>query len=453
MEGDCVVCCEPLKKPIRCKLCDYTACYKCFSKFMIDMTVHAKCMNCDKPWSRKHLVDSFGQYFVSNRYKLKRQDVLFDLEKAMLPDTQPLAVRQKIIKNINTEISKHDQIIIQIQARLRRNDLEPGILDSEFDEYLERRKLIRLELYNHREDISNLIEKKNRLMILPLKNEKKQNTLVIKCPSDSCRGYINSRNMKCDICEIKMCRECHEVLRENGVETPLNNQNELEEHTCNPDTVKTVKLMMTDSKSCPSCKSIIYKIDGCDQMFCTQCHTAFSWRTGEITLGRIHNPHYYEYLRRNGGETREIGDIPCGGIPRLTREILQNKFLSKVHQRATHVELYEIPRLNHYMNDVNGNVDLRIKYLNNEIDLQIFKSEIYKREKAREKKREILTVLNTFVVVCADIFRNRQDQSECKIEFENIRKFTNETLSDVSKIYGCVVPIIDDYWEIKNMKF
>ena len=163
--------------------------------------------------------------------------------------------------------------------------------------------------------------------------------------------------------------------------------------------------------------------------------------------------HYYEYLRRNGGEAREIGDIPCGGIPRLTREILQNRFLSKVHQRANHIELYEIPRLNGYLNDVHGNVDLRIKYLNSEIDIIIFKSEIYKREKARDKKREILTVLNTFVVVCADIFRNRTDQQECKVEFENIRQFTNETLMDISKVYGCVVPTIDEFWEIKNLKF
>lgn len=432
----CPVCCEDdVKKTVTCKLCDYTACYKCFSKFMIDMTVQPKCINCDKPWSRKHLVESFGQYFVTNKYKKKRQDVLFDLEKAMLPDTQPLALRQKQIGKINNEIRLHEDKIRDIQGRLRRNEL--NMLDVDFEEYLERRKRIRLELYEHREDISNLIDKKSRLMILPLKNEKKQNTIVIKCPGESCRGYINSRSMKCDICETKICKECHEITREGT------------DHECNEDTVKTVKLMMNDSKSCPSCKSIIYKTDGCDQMFCTQCHTAFSWRTGEVTLGRIHNPHYYEFLRRSGNDARELGDIPCGGIPRITREILQDKFLSSVHQRASHIELYEIPRLNHYLNDVHGNVDLRIKYLNSEITLDEFKREIYKREKAREKKREILTVLNTFVVVCSDIFRNNKSH----VEFETIRKFSNDTMTDVSKVYGCVVPIINDYWEIINLKF
>ena len=437
----CEVCCEKLTKPISCNFCSYVACYKCFSKYMIEMTLHAKCMKCEKPWTRKQLVDSFGQYFVSHKYKNKRQNVLFDLEKAMLPDTQPLAVRSKQIQELYKQIMVREKCVAVVQERISRNEFFDDS-DENFEEYLKKRKELRMEMHSYKEDISNLNDKKNRLWNIPLKNQKKQNNiLVIKCPKENCRGYTNCKTMICDICETKLCHDCHEITCEN--------------HTCNPDTVKSVKLISHDSRNCPSCKSVIHKIEGCDQMFCTQCHTAFSWTTGEISLGRIHNPHYYEYLRRTGcGEApREIGDIPCGGLPRLTREILQNRYLSGVHQRVNHVELYEIPRLNTYVNNVNGNVDLRISYLNNHICLETFKSEIYKREKAREKKREILTILNTFVVVCSDIFRNRQPEQDCKTEFENIRKFTNETLEDVSRVYGCVVPVIDEYWEIKNLKF
>ena len=43
---------------------------------------------------------------------------------------------------------------------------------------------------------------------------------------------------------------------------------------------------------------MISKIDGCNQMWCTQCHVAFDWKTGAIQ-NSVHNPHYFEWLRKN----------------------------------------------------------------------------------------------------------------------------------------------------------
>jgi hypothetical protein len=43
----------------------------------------------------------------------------------------------------------------------------------------------------------------------------------------------------------------------------------------------------------------IEKVSGCNQMFCVQCHTAFDWATGEIETGVIHNPHYFDMMKRN----------------------------------------------------------------------------------------------------------------------------------------------------------
>jgi hypothetical protein len=131
----CDICCESeMKKPIRCNLCNFSACYKCFSKFMLECTLNPKCMKCDKPWSRKHLVNSFGQYFVSHTYKKKREDVLFDVEKAMLPDTQPIAAQVLEIRKINQTVRQHETEILKL--RQYAFDLESGILDSEFEDYL-----------------------------------------------------------------------------------------------------------------------------------------------------------------------------------------------------------------------------------------------------------------------------------------------------------------------------
>ena len=58
-------------------------------------------------------------------------------------------------------------------------------------------------------------------------------------------------------------------------------------------------------------------VRNCNQMWCVMegCNTAFDWVSGRIITGAVHNPHYYEWLRRTGGQQRETGDIPCGGVP------------------------------------------------------------------------------------------------------------------------------------------
>lgn len=444
----CDICCESeMKKPIRCNLCNFSACYKCFSKFMLECTLNPKCMKCDKPWSRKHLVNSFGQYFVSHTYKKKREDVLFDVEKAMLPDTQPIAAQVLEIRKINQTVRQHEAEILKL--RQYAFDLESGILDSEFEDYLSIRKNYNMQIHSFREDISACNLRKDRINSNMSrrnnKNVKRPPEFVVKCPGEECRGFAvpKSDSLVCELCKLSLCKECQEP-----------SSSPSDEHECDPNTLETVRLLKKDSKNCPTCKSVIYKIDGCDQMFCTQCHTAFSWKTGEVSTGRIHNPHYYEYLRKSGNNARELGDIPCGGLPGVTRAILTHRKYSKIHQIASHFEFDEIFRLRAECTHFLGNQDLRISYLNNDMELVDFKREIYRREKSLEKKQEILGVLTTFVVVCSDIFRNIlgdenifKDETTTLKQFDSIRVFTNESLEDVSRVYKCVVPFIDYNWE------
>ena len=78
---------------------------------------------------------------------------------------------------------------------------------------------------------------------------------------------------------------------------------------------KTADLIKSTTKPCPKCGERISKIEGCDQMWCVTCHTAFSWRTGKIDTGRVHNPHFFEHVNENGQMIRNPGDQVCGGLP------------------------------------------------------------------------------------------------------------------------------------------
>lgn len=403
----CNVCCDVLKKPVACGFCDYETCGSCASRFIVEGTIDPKCMNCKKPWARKFLTDSFGKSFMSKKYKEKRENDLFETEKALMPETQEFATRKKRMDSINKEL-------YTLQARIRELKIQKRILEAGGD-------------YTKRP-------------------EEKKTDVSIKCPIGECRGFVNSFTLQCGVCDGKLCKECREQVFD-GIE-----------HTCNPDTVETVKLLKKDTKNCPSCKTLIHKIEGCDQMYCTQCHTAFSWRTGEVVIGeRIHNPHYFEYLRATRGDLpREMGDIPCGGIPteRDARKFWQNKPIMDRMRLLTHVERVEFR--NYTTDRIANNRDLRIKYLNNEITEDQFKRSVQRRAKDVEKRREILAVLNTLVVAGSDILRNliaNDDPDMCITSFDTLREFVNTSISEISKLYNCVVPFITDNMYISSKKF
>lgn len=118
-----------------------------------------------------------------------------------------------------------------------------------------------------------------------------------KCIEKDCRGYLDN-NWKCSLCSSWICSEC--LCKKNS-----------EEHICCKDMVETVLKLKENTKPCPKCFTPIYKIEGCDQMWCSQCHFPFHWETGLIQRN-FHNPHFIDYQRRNNMDiSRNQDDIEC----------------------------------------------------------------------------------------------------------------------------------------------
>lgn len=248
---------------------------------------------------------------------------------------------------------------------------------------------------------------------------------------------------KCGLCQSWTCPDCHEIKGE--------------EHICNPDTVATAKLLAADTKSCPKCSTSIHKIDGCDQMWCTICHTAFSWRTGR-TESAIHNPHYFEYMRKQS---------PSGEIPRTCNGELNYHIYETIRWRAnsrrkylgypqdiahvgeivrnvvhiTHAELRRYPEF-----DVGTNEDLRVRYMLGEISETTFKVLLQRSEKGTQKRRQIREIFLMIQTTSSDII-NRLCENLLReelevvipttiIEIAGVAEYANEQFAKISKTFN-----------------
>ena len=453
----CGVCCESFNKSnharVTCPFCDFDVCTSCSERYLCDTSEDAHCMSCRKGWTRETLVDNFTQKFVSRTYKQRREELLFEREKSLMPATQPYVELEKKIRSLNPKIAelKHKKDLAQEEwgrtsaLKLGPLAVEHGVA-TEFEASIIRHKLAqekRKVVSDILIDIEHLEWHQNQLMHRlhggQVEHEKRQ--FVRACPYQDCKGFLSTA-WKCGMCENWSCPECHEVK----------GPNKDSEHTCDPNNVETAQLLAKDSRNCPKCAAMIFKINGCDQMYCTQCHTAFSWRTGRVETGHIHNPHYYEYARMHGGLARNPGDVPCGGLPDyyairgLLRHLPPNgeqcTLILNAHRAWGHMQWvaqrYEI------INQQNENRDLRIKLMVGDIPEDEFKRKIQQREKARQRKTDIHQVIDMLRAVLLDLFQDfvqTKNTDTLITSLHELKTHYNSTLVQVSKRYSnCAVP-------------
>jgi hypothetical protein len=456
--------------------------------------VNPRCMDnsCKKQWTLEFLSESFPMTFHGKEYLQRRASIIMEREKSLLPITQETKVLPTIrkreydaarlnlrksfltvssqLKTIFREIESCASVIKELLSKIKIKSTDPITKSdcfplNEVDEKLNNiEKLKRVRQIKNIKSVERKIVNEHKaslgiaIDVLDIdyysaegvEKKKSRGVFTKKCVIEDCRGYL-STSYKCGLCEVFVCPKCH-VPKE---------KREDESHKCDPDLVETIKLLKNDTKDCPACSCPIFKTEGCDQMYCTQCHTAFSWRRGTIETGRIHNPHFYEYQRaqNDGVAPRVPGDVPCGGLCNLDEVGRQCRDFNidikswggfNAHRLVGHINAVVIPNLMTIPDDEFER--LRIYYLLGDIDEKRWMASLKKLVKQSEKNKEIVMVLRMFVDSATHLFNNfiiagdLDEAVKITVEFRGLRDYVNAHLIKIGNRFKQVFYTISGNW-------
>ena len=253
----------------------------------------------------------------------------------------------------------------------------------------------------------------------------------------------------CNTCKTIQCMDCYVNL---GTFTTECTSYEIEKcvHACDPNVVKTLRMIEKTSKPCPVCKERIIKNSGCNQMFCTNCHTAFDWESNQVMTGRVHNPHYFEWLNKlrekgetppepnatapnapQGGEVTARGpdgdaferNRPGGCNPDemlpdwLFREIgrycwKSNPYFDSIQTLWTtlvHIAHHEIPMLQVNPNPVQRYEHLRCKFLQGQVTEGGWKTALKAAYRAHDRNEGLRHLYDAVVLIGHNLFHQFRD--------------------------------------------
>lgn len=452
----CSICNENYNKSNHKKVicyCQTQLCSSCVKQTILSNNEIPHCFHCNVEWNKEFLINSTSKSWVNNEYKKHHENVLFEREQSMIQSTIQEIETRKVIDEKKEQIKKISEDMFQKKQHIIKLMKMQKDLRSEVSTLSHNKHIIERE-------ISSIKEKGTE-----------RREFIRKCPNGDCVGFLSTSH-KCGICNIWCCPDCREIK---GTTKDA-------EHVCDKDILESVKLMATDSKPCPRCCSMIYKTEGCNVMWCVSCNIAFDWMTLKIINSNIHNPHYFEWLRVNGGNQAN-GEAP-ENAPRNPRDILCGRELDRHFFRALRDKTASVEavlenylefsvqdrinlktRLNHiidmtleiermYINDRFNNDNLqtlnmeeRVQYVEKKMDELTFKRIIYKRDKAIEKKRNYCELLRMYKSCITDIFYrilNMDDSAffknivDCIAEMNELRKYTNNEFVKISNMYNCV---------------
>lgn len=323
---ECSVCYEKYNKQnhkeVQCFHCEKSSCSSCIQRYLVETTTDPKCLHCNIKWDRRFMINNLTKKFCNTDYRHYRRSMIYERNKCFLPTISSILGEKEKLKELDNQIvdfKKQLEILMEERGRQFMN-----IINLE-ENFIQGREV-------------NIENKKNNINNRP-------------CITENCLGFLGGDGI-CPICKYKTCLSCNIKIDDNK-----------ETHECKKEDKEQWEYLKKTTKPCPSCQVRIFKISGCDQMWCTNCHNAFSWSRGTIEKGTIHNPHYYDWVFNNEQieRTENINEGECNenilpDLYRLRSILLIKKFHPKeigkvmdIHRHLIHLKEIEIPKLLGYI--------------------------------------------------------------------------------------------------------
>jgi hypothetical protein len=472
--------------------CGFTICGKCIKTYLIGSTSDADCMSCHRAFDQGFLCDAVSSGWVNGAYKKHKSKIIRDKEMARLSSSQPAAKRVLDIIEKDKELLIIQQEIYDVRYKYKVKEGEKhrltvahmSVMETEQIERFGSLNTVLFDMQGEEMNVAmkdavdelaasvnataakitakhvlDIIEKGKELLTIKREINAVQNkynakarerrslnvaTPIVrkqflhKCGVDGCLGSLSTA-WKCEMCDTYSCSKCHAIKGPNRDAG----------HTCNPADVSSVEEIKKSTRDCPSCATSIYKIEGCDQMFCTMpgCETAFSFRTGRRETGRVHNPHFIEMQQQGliagDGNARAPGDRLCGGGPTANfmralviktgariysrKELLDHndpemryrgdadvetfrdpwahKLLENIYRGSIHFNDVIVDRLRTRVTTAMDNEDLRVSLLLKRINEKKFMSNLMRRDKKRCQDQALLHIMELFSTVLQEQLR------------------------------------------------
>lgn len=451
-ESTCAVCFESFNKSTRaktsCPFCETSVCRTCLQTYVLgDIRDSPPCVNpeCEHEWDRDFLDEQFTRTFRLQTYKEHRETVLRDRERSRLPETQDDAAAYRQAK---VAYAEDNQKAIEIQTKINQLQIELSRIET--------------HMYQARSCIESYGRRRTTTATTSPEQTETRRQFIRACPATECKGFLSTA-WKCGICEQWTCPTCHELIgvsKDNG-------------HTCDPDKVASAQLIEQESKPCPKCGARICKIDGCNQMWCTACNTGFDWKTGTLAKGPIHNPHFFQWLQRQGGGAGGAGgaapvqnvlvncdqDLDRRVYDRLAPYRYYGYGRTAIEQKPEDRYLVEAWRMmREYADPMYGPQAtlretqeqfrrLRVQYLIGEINEEDWSTNLQRIEKDERHAEAIQQVRDLYANAARDLIRGVVQEGADRVAIaDQVRQliaYVNESFANIANRFGRKAHVLD----------